>query len=338
MNTKKLLTQVKRELWENKIRFVYAPIVVTAIYLALMCFAVVKFSLSLGSGLMEANSSNTISIGSSSEGKVKFGTGWHDGTSVENRIDAKAMIDKMQTDGSNLYDMVVSGVTFANTSFLAILFLFVWLAYAHGCLFDDRKNKDILFWRSLPVSETSNVLVKLGFLLFYAPVVVFLLNIVVGFFALLGASIFFSYHGVALSQSLGSIADSSTLLIAPKIFFGSILSSILLLPVIGFILLSSAWAKKSPFLFSSVLPVGLIILDKISQKWFGFNLHVLDLLNAYWVMLVKSAQSFALERAPFGNLSMVFDAYFISAMLISIVIGAVLVTGAIWLRNNRYEI
>jgi ABC-2 type transport system permease protein len=321
MNTKKILTQIKRELWENKIRFVYAPIVTTLLLVGIMGIGVVKLSMSFGERGLHFNGGATIG----------------GGASIENKVDMQAMLKKIDADGSNVYDMVVSGATFANTSLLAILFLFVLLAYAHGCLFDDRKNKDILFWRSLPVSETSNVLVKLGILLFYVPTLVLALNIVVGVVVLIGATAFFSYHGVALNDSLGAFVHSSAALIAPKIFLSNIFSFILLLPVIGFMLVSSAWAKKSPFLFSSVLPVGLVIIDVISQKWFGINLHVIDTLTAYWVMFAKSFQGFAMGPLPYPN-GLLFDANLVFGLLLSMAIGAAFVTGSIWLRNNRYEI
>lgn len=321
MNTKKILTQIKRELWENKIRFVYAPIVTTLLLIAIMGVGVVKLSMSFSERGLQFNGGAAIGGGASNETK----------------LDMHAMLKKMDADGSNVYDMVVAGATFANTSLLVVLFLFVLLAYAHGCLFDDRKNKDILFWRSLPVSETSNVLVKLGFLLFYVPALVLALNIVVGIIVLIGATAFFSYHGITLSNSLGSFFHSSAMFIAPKIFLSNILSFILLLPAIGFMLVSSAWAKKSPFLFSSVLPVGLVILDLISQKWFGLNLHVIDSFTAYWAMFVKSIQGFAMGPLPYPN-GILFDSSFVAGLLLSIAIGAAFVVGAIWLRNNRYEI
>jgi ABC-2 type transport system permease protein len=286
-----------------------------------MSVGVVKLSMSFGERGLQFNGGATIGSGASNE----------------TRLDVQAMLRKIDADGSNVYDMVVSGATFANTSLLAIVFLFVGLTYAHGCLFDDRKNKDILFWRSLPVSETSNVLVKLGFLLFYVPTLILALNIVVGIVVLIGATAFFSYHGVSLNNSLGAFFHSSAALIAPKIFLSNIFSFMLLLPVIGFMLVSSAWAKKSPFLFSSVLPVGLVIIDVISQKWLGINLYILDILTAYWAMFVRSIQHSVTGHLPYSN-AISFDANLIQGLLISTAVGVAFVTGSIWLRNNRYEI
>ncbi len=322
MNSKKLLTQIKRELWENKIRFVYAPMVVTALLLGIMSIGVVKAGMSFAAHGVQFNGGATIGHGSSDEG----------------RVDLQSMLSKIDADGSNIYDMIIAGVTYANTSILGFMFLFVLLSYALGCLFDDRKNKDILFWRSLPVSETTNVLVKLGFLLLYAPLIVFILNLVMGVIALITATVFFVYHGVPIGGLLNSIIHSGIALTAPEIFLSGVFCLILLLPVIGFMLLSSAWAKKSPFLFFLVLPVGLLILDKIFQEWFGANLHVIDTFIAYGQVLVAAGQGLSPSHLGKSHPAILFDANLIRGLLISTSVGVGFVVGTIWLRNNRYEI
>ena len=322
MNTKKLLTQVKRELWENKIRFVFAPILVTVLLLGLMSIGVVKLGMSFAERGVQFNGGATIGGGASNE----------------DRVDLQAMLAKIDADGSNIYDMIVSGATYANTSILGFMFLFVLLAYALGCLFDDRKNKDILFWRSLPVSETTNVLVKLGFLLVYAPLIVFALNIIVGVIALITATTFFVYHGAPIGNLFNSIIHSGIALTAPEIFVRSVFCLILLLPVIGFMLLSSAWAKKSPFLFFLVVPVGLLILDKIFQEWFGANLHVIDTFMAYGQVLVSAGQGLSPSHLGNSHAAIPFDANLVRGLLISTSVGVGFVAGSIWLRNNRYEI
>lgn len=322
MNTKKLLTQVKRELWENKIRFVFAPILVTVLLLGLMSIGAAKLGMNISGGGVQFNGGATIGHGSSNETKM----------------DVQYMLAKINKDGSNIYDMIVSSVTYANTSILGFMFLFVLLAYALGCLFDDRKNKDILFWRSLPVSETTNVLVKLGFLLLYAPLIIFVLNLIVGVIALVTATAFFVYHGAPIGGLFSSIVHSGVALTALEIFLRSVFCLILLLPVIGFMLLSSAWAKKSPFLFFLVLPVGLIILDKILQEWFGANLHVIDTFMAYGQVLVSAGQGLSPSHLGDSHSAIFFDANLIQGLLISTTVGVAFVAGSIWLRNNRYEI
>lgn len=317
MNTKILVTQAKRELWENKIRFVNAPIIVTGLLLLVMLIALIKFSGSVGEGGFHFEGGGVIGSGSSDESK---------------RIDASAILTLVVTDSPEVYQRIVSGVTYANTSLLYILFIIVILSYAHGCLFDDRKNRDILFWRSLPVSETLNVLVKCGFLLFYFPLLMFALNLAVGLIALFGATIFFVFKGVALGSLLTGIFHSGFFTTAFSIAVSSVLGLLLLMPIIGFMLFCSALAKKSPFFLGTIIPTVLVVVDRIANAWFGINLHVVETLTAYWGMLLRAKSAFI--PSQFFEL----DASSLAALVISLVIGAGFVVGAIWLRNHRYEI
>lgn len=317
MNAKMLLTQVKRELWENKIRFINAPVVVTGLLLLVMMVALIKFSGSFGEGGFRFQGGGVIGSGSMEESKP---------------IEASALLARVLENAPEVYQRVISSVIYANTSLLYILFIIVLLSYAHGCLFDDRKNRDILFWRSLPVSETLNVLVKCGFLLFYFPAVLLVLNFALGLLALLSATLFFVFKGVALGGLFVGIINSGLITTALEISFSSLLGLFLLLPIIGFILFCSALAKKSPFFMGAIIPIVLVLVDKVAQSLFGLNLLVIDALTAYWGMLLRAKSAF-LPSQLFE-----LDAGSLSALLISVPIGAGFVIGAIWLRNHRYEI
>lgn len=317
MNTKILVTQTKRELWENKIRFVNAPIIVSGLLLLIMLIALMKFSGSFGQGGFHFQNGGVIGSGNSEESTP---------------IDAATLMGHVLKDGPEVYQQIISGVVYANTSLLCILFIIVMLSYAHGCLFDDRKNRDILFWRSLPVSETLNVLVKCGFLLFYFPLILLLLNLVIGLIALVGVTVFFICKGVAIAPLFSGIFHSGLIATALKISISGLLSLLLLLPITGFILLCSAVAKKSPFFLGSIIPIVLVVVDKIAHAWFGLNLFVIDIFSAYWGMLLRAKSAFIPSEL------FALDASSLSALFISIVIGAGFIIGAIWLRNHRYEI
>jgi ABC-2 type transport system permease protein len=317
MNTKLLVTQAKRELWENKIRFVNAPIIVTGLLVLVMLIALMKFSGSVGAGGFHFQGGGVIGSGSSEE---------------TTPIDANAILAHVVKNGPEVYQQIISGVTYANTSLLCILFIIVILSYAHGCLFDDRKNRDILFWRSLPVSETVNVLVKCGFLLFYFPALMLLLNFAIGLIALLAASIFFIYKGIALGAVIGGVFHSGLFTTSLTIGVSSVLGLLLLMPVIGFMLFCSAFAKKSPFFLGAIIPTVLVVVDRIANAWFGLNIHVVDILTAYGGMLMRAKSAFIPSQI------FELDVNSLTALLMSLVIGAGFVAGAIWLRNHRYEI
>ncbi|MBO7941747.1 DUF4135 domain-containing protein, partial [Streptomyces sp. S9] len=52
---------------------------------------------------------------------------------------------------------------------VCLVFVFVVFFYALGSLYDERKDRSILFWKSLPISDTQAVLSKLAWALLLAP-------------------------------------------------------------------------------------------------------------------------------------------------------------------------
>ncbi len=52
----------------------------------------------------------------------------------------------------NLYDAVPMAM-YANAGLISGVYFWILINYLTSCLYDDRKSKQILFWRSLPVSS-----------------------------------------------------------------------------------------------------------------------------------------------------------------------------------------
>lgn len=310
MNTTKLITQFKRELWENKAAFIYAPAIATLLLLLTVGFAVIKFS-GVDSVAMNFNDTDGFEPAA---------------------INITNFLSKVSANGGQVYSEIIKGVTYVNSALLFIVFFIVILGYSHSCLFDDRKNRDILFWRSMPVSETSNVLVKLGVVVFYFPIVIFVLNAALAVAVLVLATTYFAANGIAISSLLLSIIQSDVVLTLLKALFVSLLNMVLLLPVITFFLLASSYAKKSPFLTSSLVPAVLVVMDKVVNDMTGINLHIVDACVGYWQLLNRTHAMVELGEV------MYLGAAGLTGYIILALVAASFTAGAIWLRNNRYEI
>jgi ABC-2 type transport system permease protein len=232
---------------------------------------------------------------------------------------------------SDAFNAMVLGVMYANCGMLYLIFSIVLGAYALRSLFDDRKNKDILFWRSMPVSETTNVLIKLGMLLLVAPLIMLALNLLTIVLTFVLGLIFFVAKGVAFSHLMSSVLTGGAFIIPFQIFYELVFSLLMSMPIIGFAFLASAFAKKTPF-FTFASPAILILADKILGSKFGINIGVIDLLSIYAKALVNVQDAFLLQHVFVFTSSMIFP------LLACLVTGALFIAGAIWLRNNRYEI
>src|SRR3546814_6182950 len=72
---------------------------------------------------------------------------------------------------------------------------FVGFFYCLGALYDERKDRSVLFWKSLPVSDAQTVLSKVGSAVVVAPVLAVIASLVtmIGFLVMLSIAVLF--HG-----------------------------------------------------------------------------------------------------------------------------------------------
>lgn len=331
MKKQVIVTQVKRELWENKVSFIYTPAIITLLVLVMtICAALYSSGAIDGGGIhFRFNDSNV-----PPEAGLKLSTVSPSvGVQLE---DPKKHIESFNVVSSVLKDpdafnAMIVGVMYANCAMLYLIFSMVLGAYALRCLFDDRKNKDILFWRSMPVGEVTNVFVKLGMLLLGIPLIMLVLNLVTTLLTFLAGLIVFAFKGVGVGYLMSSVLKGGALFIPFQIFYELVFSLLMFMPIIGFAFLASAYAKKTPF-FIFASPAILLLADKIINSMIGINIGAIDVLLVYGRTLANVKDALLLQHVFVFNSSMLLP------FVACVSVGGLFVTGAIWLRNNRYEI
>jgi MFS family permease len=331
MNTKIITTQIKREFWENKSGFIYWPMIVTALVLTFILGATVFLGRMMDGNGIQFNGERMEQLWQGDFGRDDHGRESRDLKEKINKMDMQNFKLQEATDKHPaFFGAGIVGAIIANTTQLSILFFFVLLVYAHITLFDDRKSREILFWRSMPISETTNVLVKLGILILVAPIFILALNIIVGLLTMIISLVFFLSQGIALSDILTSMMHSEAATISFEIFGLSLILFVLLSPIFVFALFCSAFTKRSPLLTSSLIPIGLMIIDKTARSTFGLNLHIIDNLHAYVLAVIRTMGAL-INDAPVE-----YDAAL--TCFIAVVLATGLLGATIWLRNHRYEI
>ena len=126
---------------------------------------------------------------------------------------------------------------------MIVMFL-VAIFYALSSLYDERKDQSVLFWRSLPISDTQTILAKLVVAIVLVPLIVLVLQSVIAIVFLGGDSV--NYLVSYLASATSQIA---------KILLWS------MLPTIAWCLLCSQIANKNPFLLALVSPMLVILSD-----------------------------------------------------------------------------
>lgn len=199
-----------------------------------------------------------------------------------------------------------------------------WLAglfYLLSCLFNDRRDKSILFFKSLPFSERDNVLAKLAFATLVAPA----LAIVIGWMLAILLGLFSLGTRLSVSFSFSTLSDFIALPIQ-SVIVGLIWGA----PIFAYIALASSTAKKHPFLMAVVPLLGLAVVESI----------ILD---------QRPLSEFLLYHMPFkvlnagdsGSAISITQAVLIedfTQVLLGLVAAGLLISATIWVRNNRYEL
>lgn len=165
----------------------------------------------------------------------------------------------------------------------------VGIFYTLDALHGERRDRTILFWKSLPVSDLTTVLVKSVIPIAVLPAVGFVLIIVVQLMMLLMSSVVLAVHGVSPATTWAHFSLPFNWLV---LLYGLIAISLWHAPIYGWLMLVSGWARRATLLWA-VLPV--VALEIFEHLTFG---------TAYINQFVRYRLiGFAPEAFDFGNQS-----------------------------------
>ena len=160
-------------------------------------------------------------------------------------INVPDMLDLDNTIDGALDMVIAKSLNSMNYLIMMVMFV-VAIFYALSCLFNERQDDSVLFWRSLPISDTITVVSKLLVALVLIPIVIIACQAVV-------AVLFFGTDAV---NYLANYYGSSLVLMFKTITWS-------LLPVVAWCIFCSGVAKKNPFLLAFIAPIILILVDKL---------------------------------------------------------------------------
>ena len=161
------------------------------------------------------------------------------------------------------------GMAYAALPQFITLAIITWM-YAGDCLYTERKDRSILFWKSMPVSDTLTVLSKLLVVMVVVPLGVYLVSAAT---TLLMSGI---YLVRAWEDHSGEVFwDAGTWLrIQGTSLIALVVAVLWYAPVTALLMLVSAWARRSVQLWVLLPPVVLIMMERIAL---GTH-HVMDVV------------------------------------------------------------
>jgi ABC-2 type transport system permease protein len=140
----------------------------------------------------------------------------------------------------------------------------VGIFYSLDALYGERRDRSILFWKSLPVSDLTTVLSKFAIPLVILPLVTFAIAVVTQFAMMLLSS----------AVLLGSGASVGTLGARMSFFHMSLMllyhmvtvHGLWYAPLYGWLLLISAWAPRAPFIWAFLPPFVIWGVEKLAFR------------------------------------------------------------------------
>src|SRR5438876_7784399 len=136
----------------------------------------------------------------------------------------------------------------------------VGVFYCLDALHSERRDRSILFWKSLPVSDLTTVLSKASIPLVILPVIIFAVVVLVQFLMLLWSS------AVLLSSGLAATTWTRFNLLQQSVILLYSLIVIVLwhAPIYGWALLISGWARRATFLWAVLPLLAIGVLEKFA--------------------------------------------------------------------------
>jgi len=321
---KTFTTLLKREFWEHRGGFLWTPFVVVAVF--------VLFTLvGLTAGEMHVDGRDF---------KVM-------------NIPLAQMVNGMSPE---VMGNVAKGIN-AGLAMMAIIVQIVLgivlFFYLIGTLFDDRKDRSILFWKSMPVSDIETVGSKIVTAAFTAPLIAWFAAILFHVVMLGLISLWLAFHGInafKLLWSSGIAAQVHPIKLWMVMFAAIPVNALWALPTYGWLLLVSSWARSKPFIWAVAVPMvtGALLswMDmltnlRIPENWMWFHViprGLASVLPYSWGPGSKSVgYNFSGNSTPADIISLDSLASVLSSpgLWIGVAAGILMIAAAVYLRRYR---
>jgi ABC-2 type transport system permease protein len=166
--------------------------------------------------------------------------------------------------------------TFAMGVIMATAFI-VAIFYSLDALHGERRDRSILFWKSLPVSDFTTVLSKASIPLFILPMLAFAIVVVMQFIMLLLSMLVLQGSGLnAATLWTRSALPETWLMLLYHLVTVHILWHA---PLYAWLILVSGWARRGAFLWALLPPVAIGVIEKMAFhtthifSFFGYRLN-----------------------------------------------------------------
>jgi len=325
--THKLKLLLKREFWEHKGGFFWAPLMAggISVLLALMALLV---------GEVVARR------------ELAHGEKFTDQGIRINGLNFGEITKHMSADDLQNWSHAVNGSMMVSSLWPFIVLGFVVFFYCLGALYDERKDRSVLFWKSLPLSDRDTVLSKVASAIVVAPVIATAAAMITMLAFGLVVTLVMPLHGLnpfTMYWGAGNPFKVLATLVAMLPLY-----AMWALPTVGWLMLCSAWARSKPFLWAVMLPIfaGIFVAwfdvmnaFNVDTGWFWTHIVARSITSVFplsWMPATKGITVNGPEDfSVLTSVQQMYSAFGSLDMWIGAAIGIVMIVAAIRLRRWR---
>ena len=206
--------------------------------------------------------------------------------------------------------------------------LIVGVFYSLDALYGERRDRSILFWKSLPVSDLTTVLSKLTIPIVILPLLSFAISLATQFIMLVLSTVILQGSGVniaALWREVSFFHVSGVLLYHLLTVHG-----LWYAPLYGWLLMVSAWAPRAPFIWAFLPPFVICGVERVAFNTSNFLMLLQE-------RLAGPGDAMAPHSAPKDFMATLIPDHFFSTpgLWIGLALSAVFLFVAVRLRRYR---
>jgi len=296
-----LKAMIVREIQEHKVAFVYAPFFVSFI----LCFVIA--SVYFGGTSIQTDQFN-------------FSTEYYD-EEIRQAMQSVSSVSRI--------DIVRTGLLVLGFPILLTVG-FGLLAYSLSTFADERKDRSLIFWRSLPVSDLTTVLSKVFVVTLIVPLMVLPYMILLQLVGMTSSSSFLAIYAIV---SFGWLWGSYIITDWFRIIFSLWAQALWSLPLFLWLMLAGTFAAR-PIAGAIVPPVILIVLEGVIFKT-NLVLEFIENRIGFW----SRSDSFPKEYQELRvvDITDILLLFSTQAFWIGILASVILVAGIVYFRSSNSD-
>jgi ABC-2 type transport system permease protein len=236
--------------------------------------------------------------------------------------------------GIGLYGMVAA--------ILGITAGIVGWFYCLDALHSERRERSVLFWKSLPISDSTTVLSKVAIGMIIVPLVALVIGLALYVLLLVVGTVVLMTNGVSGTSLLANTGIEETLVVHLYAATAAILWSA---PLYAWAIFVGSWVRRATFLWALLPPAAIALAEALAFGTQHFSTMMGKRLSggleyAFIVSANKVEDGDFFdnpERFPDSLLSLLDPGRFLSqpGLWIGLGVATVFVAASIWMRRHR---